>query len=119
VQEDEEEALHRERAVVRQPMVGLQSERPAPRQPVAGTSADPLSKQEGGYPTFLPRHSSVTNTAPQSPGTSPSFRPMAASMDRDAESVPPSPAALDLDGLRRGLIRDIMCQLRNEFERGG
>lgn len=133
VQEDEEEALHRERAVVSQPMVGLQSERPAP--------TNPLSKQQGVYPPLLPRPSHfsiVRKAAQQPPGTSPrhtsdvalpkhsipvtsspALRPMAASVDRDRESVPPSPATPDLEELRRSLIRDVMQQLRSEFERGG
>jgi hypothetical protein len=41
---------------------------------------------------------------------------MAARTDRDAGNAP---LALDLEGLRRDLVEDLMRQLRTEFERGG
>lgn len=42
-------------------------------------------------------------------------RPVRAAQDRDLAQ----PAPFDVEGLRRGLINDLMRQLRTEFERGG
>ena len=54
----------------------------------------------------------VPGTGPAAPSPS---RPMAARTERDAGNAP---LALDLDGLRRDLVEDLMRQLRTEFERG-
>jgi hypothetical protein len=55
-------------------------------------------------------------SAPASP---PATRPMTAAEDRDTTSPPPAPPDLDVEALRRGLVNDLMRQLRTEFERGG
>jgi hypothetical protein len=47
----------------------------------------------------------------------PAARPMTAAADRQAG--PPAPAGIDVDALRGRIVRDLMRQLRDEFERGG
>src|SRR6266508_1726616 len=91
VADEERSALAAERAVPG----GLESHGGAGTRP-------PATPAKGGAP----------------PRQAPAARPMAAPVDRDA-AAPSSPAPLDLQGLRRSLIDDLMRQLRAEFERGG
>jgi hypothetical protein len=49
----------------------------------------------------------------------PALRPMAAAQDRATDTAAATPAAVDLEALRRSLIDDLRHQLRTEFERGG
>ena len=57
--------------------------------------------------------------APLTPPESPAARPMTASTERPLEADSPAPPALDLEGLRRTLMRDLMTQIRADLERGG
>lgn len=61
-------------------------------------------------------------TAPQVPAAhvaTPAARPMTAAVDRPTAAAAPPPASVDVDALRGRIMRDLMRQLRDEFERGG
>jgi hypothetical protein len=49
----------------------------------------------------------------------PASRPMAAETDRDLSAPAPMPAAPNFEELRRALYRDLIGQIRTDFERGG
>jgi hypothetical protein len=115
VADEERSALAAERAVrggldPRAGAGGGQAHAPAAERAVPGGL-----ESHGGAGT-RPPSTPATGGAP--PRQAPAARPMAAPVDRDA-AAPSSPAPLDLQGLRRNLIDDLMRQLRAEFERGG
>jgi hypothetical protein len=99
--DEEGAALVRERRARRD--AGLVAA-PAGRGPAARRAAA-AARQSANPPV------PATGAAAPSPN-----RPMAARTDRDAGNAP---LALDLEGLRRDLVEDLMRQLRTEFERGG
>jgi hypothetical protein len=115
VADEERSALAAERAVrggldPRAGAGGGQAHAPAAERAVPGGL-----ESHGGAGT-RPPSTPAKGGAP--PRQAPAARPMAAPVDRDA-AAPSSPAPLDLQGLRRSLIDDLMRQLRAEFERGG
>lgn len=77
---------------------------PAPRH--AAPSAPP-------FPPGSPPGAAQAQASPAGPAAA--AYPMTAPADRD----PPRPEPFDIEDLRRKLIRDLMRQLRTEFERGG
>jgi hypothetical protein len=68
------------------------------------------------------RPPSVSAPHVSGPAATPSARPMTAAVDRHASAptaVPPAAqAGIDVDALRNRIVRDLMHQLRDEFERG-
>ncbi|WP_426513833.1 eCIS core domain-containing protein [Dactylosporangium sp. McL0621] len=89
-----------------------------PRAPMPG----PLPTAHGGHaePAAQPVAAHALGPAPD-PVAAPAgyavSRPMTASADRTLPSS--GGAALDLEALKAGLLRDLIGQLRDEFERGG
>jgi hypothetical protein len=61
----------------------------------------------------------ATPAPPHGTSPAPNLRPMHADEDRPMPGPPePPPAAANLDSIRRSLFRDLMSQIRVEFERG-
>jgi hypothetical protein len=69
----------------------------------------------------IPMRSVVAPAAqsPAAPAVPLTDRPMAAAEDRPLDEPTRTAPRLDVDGLRRGLFRDLLAQLRSDFERGG
>jgi hypothetical protein len=102
--EEERLALYREAYALGQPT--------APAGPVSG----PFSGPPVNLPVNLGAAVPAAAPAPASSPT-PAARPMTAATDRVVGA--PAAAAIDLEALRAGLVRDLIGQLRDEFERGG
>lgn len=100
---EEEDALHAERATLSPPLAAraLTSAPSAARAPAQAPSAS--------QPAESPSVAAASGSS--------AARPMTAAAGRDVDSVQPVP--IDLEALRRNLMRDLMGQLRTEFERGG
>jgi hypothetical protein len=117
VQEEESLALWRERAL-------LQSARPAPLPLSPGETGGPAqSAWLGRMPqpaSLLPwRSTLVRAVAPRAPASSsPVNRPMKADIDRAMPGPIAEGVRLNYDDMRRMLFRDLLVQLRVEFERG-
>jgi hypothetical protein len=93
------------------------SVRPGPRP-----SADRyLLPPAPAAPTPTAGPAAPTPTAPAvARHAAPAARPMAAATDRPtAPAAQPQAAAVDVEALRGRIVRDLMRQLRDEFERGG
>jgi hypothetical protein len=102
--EEERLALHREAYALGQPA--------GPTGPDSG----PVPGPPVNLPVNLGAAAPAAVPAPASWST-PAARPMTAASDRVVGV--PAPAAIDLEALRAGLVRDLIGQLRDEFERGG
>ena len=100
---EEELALGVERAA------GL---RPAP---APGRWRPPVPAQPPPAPVPRPAAAAAASPAPAGHAAPAAARPMRAAQDRELAQAAP----FDVDELRRGLITDLMHQLRTEFERGG
>jgi hypothetical protein len=117
VQEEEERALGRERALVYPPVAAARRDRTpaaAGLLPGRGQPAGSPERPPGVSPAAAP--GAIAVSAPASPAS----RPMRAASERDlSPGGPAAPPSVDLDALRRSLVQDLMRQLRAEFERGG
>jgi Domain of unknown function (DUF4157) len=113
VREEEARALARESAALARGPAA-----PA-RQPAAlGQGPAALGREPAAAPgPAMARAPDRPPTGPLATPASTASRPMAAAADREVDQ--PAPAPVDLDALRSSLVRDLMRQLRDEFERGG
>lgn len=69
-------------------------------------------------PVVPPALPSAATPSVAEPLATPAARPMTAAVDRPTSGVP-APAGIDVEALRGRIMRDLMRQLRDEFERGG
>ena len=113
---DEERLAHRRERIATQSSIS----------PLAAAAfAPPRTSPAPGSPA-VPPPSPVAAAAsvPRAPAAaaaeSPHLRPMLAETDRPSADAPPpaAPPAPSLDAIRRVLLRDVMNQIRVEFERG-
>jgi hypothetical protein len=67
----------------------------------------------------VPPHGPHARTVPQGPSAAPPGAvPHASAMTAAVDRELPAPVPFDVEELRRGLVEDLMRQLRSEFERG-
>jgi hypothetical protein len=107
----EEEAVARARAAAAVP--GPAST-PVPSRPAA---LAPPVRPASILAALPPAAEALGVATPSGPATASESRPMAATADPQLDL--PAPAPVDLEAFRSGLLRDLMRQLRDEFERGG
>jgi hypothetical protein len=102
---------------------------PAPVRVVQGRPAPPVDQHPGvvetfGVPSFpaaaAPFPAPVA-AQPAAPVAMPAGQPMTASVDRPTAMAPTvqQQQSIDVDALRGRIMRDLMRQLRDEYERGG
>jgi hypothetical protein len=89
---------------------------PVAQYPAASSAIAPPA---ASAPPHLPSVAVPSVAAPPTvaPATAPAARPMTAAVNRPTGM--PAPAGIDVDALRGRIMRDLMRQLRDEFERGG
>ena len=92
----------------------------AREQRLAGPDVSPLVAPALAAAGAAPMMATAARPAPPATaGPSPDLQPMRADEDRPPPLPPPVLAAVPaFDAMRRGLFRDLMSQLRVEFERG-
>lgn len=81
--------------------------RPSPPSPPTVSPAQPA-----------PAPAARQTAAAGQPPTDAALRPMAAPSDRDTPPAAASPNEIDVDDLKRSVLRDLLAQIRSDAERG-
>jgi hypothetical protein len=96
------------------------SAQPAPSRTPGMQPIARFSSAIGPASTAARSSASISSVAASMPPPStPALQPMRAATDRKSEPASPVAAPFDVEEMRRTLMRDLMRQLRTEFERGG
>jgi hypothetical protein len=91
---------------------------PVPRGPAGPAPMSLATPAPAAMPARAPAPASTSVASSGSPPASPQGRPMTAASDR-VVGLPAAAAGIDVEALKAGLLRDLIGQLRDEFERGG
>ncbi len=108
---EEDRALANEMSV----LPGRSPRPPVDRYLLAPAAPLPMS----AAPHATPPISAAPHVTPPAHTAAPAARPMTAAVDRPTAAAGQPQPQLDVEALRGRIVRDLMRQLRDEFERGG
>jgi hypothetical protein len=102
---------HRARSVERRALDPQRRDSPTPLRLIAPRLGDVVTRASA--------HSRGTEATAAGSGAAPALRPMRAAVDRDTTQPADVARGPNLEDFRRTIYRDLLAQIRAEFERGG